>query len=145
MSFNSEFNLWFDVVELPTDPRECSLAAWNHQQLKMDMLQHDLDLMRGWEKIAKVNGEEKRKHLETIERMECDLKRTPTKPKLWDFKCKYSTGGLFFEGSGAIHAETMDQALAEIKDFAPNVEVTYISALGFIGKAQEPPQALMGM
>ena len=50
------------------------------KQEEIDKLTRELEIMKGWEKIAQSNGEDKRKYLNIISEALCALESTP----YWD-------------------------------------------------------------
>ena len=74
---------WNDYDNIQCDKDACEDAFYSGQQSKqkeIDKLTRELEIMKGWEKLAKANGEDKLKYLNIISEALCALESTP----YWD-------------------------------------------------------------
>jgi len=84
----NDFDSWFDSVNLNMEFWESPVyatrfgyeAGQQSRQAEIDELTRELEIMKGWAKIAQANGEDKLKYLNIISEALCALESTP----YWD-------------------------------------------------------------
>ena len=83
MSFNKwkdEYGLEFEPnysKETELDCKAAFKAGQQSRQAEIDELTRELEIMKGWAKIAQANGEDKLKYLNIISEALCALESTP--------------------------------------------------------------------
>ena len=81
----NDFDSWFDSVNLNMEFWESPVyatrfgyeAGQQSRQAEIDELTRELEIMKGWAKIAQANGEDKLKYLNIISEALCALESTP--------------------------------------------------------------------
>lgn len=71
---------WKDYDNIQCDKDVCEDAFYSGQQSKqkeIDKLTRELEIMKGWAKLAQANGEDKLKYLNIISEALCALESTP--------------------------------------------------------------------